>query len=102
MGEKGAELADRSQVWELEAFYLAQAIANYILILSPKKVITGGGVMKQTHVLPLVRRHVQELLGGYIQHEAILEKIDEYIVLPGLGDNAGIAGALALAAAANE
>ncbi|MBB6283651.1 ROK family protein [Geobacillus subterraneus] len=101
-GKKGAELADRDEVWELEAFYLAQAIANYILVLSPEKVIVGGGVMKQTHVLPLVRRYVQERLGGYIQHEAVLQHIDQYIVLPGLGDNAGISGALALAAAAME
>ncbi|KPC99166.1 putative fructokinase [Geobacillus sp. BCO2] len=78
-------MADRHEVWELEAFYLAQAITNYILVLSPKKVITGGGVMKQTHVLPLVRRHVQKWLGGYIRHEAILEKIDEYIVPQRLG-----------------
>ncbi|BBW97736.1 ROK family protein [Geobacillus icigianus] len=97
-GKKGAELADRKEVWELEAFYLAQAIANYVLILSPKKVIVGGGVMKQLSILPLVRQRVQELLNGYVQHEAVLENIGEYIVSPGLGDNAGVAGALALAA----
>jgi fructokinase len=96
-GKKGAELADRAEVWELEAFYLAQAIANYILILSPEKVIIGGGVMKQEQLLPNIRHHVIEFLNGYVQHEAILQKIDEYIVLPGLGDNAGICGALALA-----
>ncbi|ABO68468.1 MULTISPECIES: ROK family protein [Geobacillus] len=101
-GKKGAELAARNEVWELEAFYLAQAIADYIFILSPEKVIVGGGVMKQTHVLPLVHRYVQEWLGGYIQHEAVLTNIEAYIVLPGLGDNAGISGALALAAAALE
>jgi fructokinase len=96
-GKKGAELADRKEVWELEAFYLAQAIANYILILSPEKVIIGGGVMKQEQLLPDIRHHVIEFLNGYVQHKVILQKIDEYIVLPGLGDNAGICGALALA-----
>lgn len=96
-GKKGIELAERSDVWELEAFYLGQAIAHYILILSPEKVIVGGGVMKQLQLLPNVRRHVIECLNGYVQHEAILQHIDDYIVLPGLGDNAGICGALALA-----
>ena len=27
----------------MEAFYLAQAIANFVLILSPEKIILGGG-----------------------------------------------------------
>ncbi|WP_027407965.1 ROK family protein [Anoxybacteroides tepidamans] len=96
-GKKGAELAAQKEVWSLEAFYLGQAIAHYILILSPEKVVAGGGVMKQPQLLPDVRHHVRQFLNGYVQHEAILHHIDDYIVLPGLGDNAGICGALALA-----
>ena len=46
-GRPAAELADRAEVWELVSDYLAQAVANYILILSPQKVILGGGVMHQ-------------------------------------------------------
>jgi fructokinase len=95
-GKKGHELEDSPEVWEMEAHYLAQAIANYILILSPKKVIVGGGVMKQTQLYPLVRKKVKEILGGYVQSEQILERMDEYIVPPGLGDNAGLAGAMGL------
>jgi fructokinase len=95
-GKKGMELQNSTEVWEMEAYYLAQAIANYILILSPKKVIVGGGVMKQAQLFPLVREKVSNLLGGYVQSEQILEKMDEYIVPPGLGDNAGLAGALGL------
>jgi fructokinase len=95
-GKKGYELESAPEIWEMEAHYLAQAIANYILILSPKKVIVGGGVMKQTQLYPLVRKKVKEILGGYVQSEQILEKMDEYIVPPGLGDNAGLAGALGL------
>jgi fructokinase len=95
-GKKGYELENSSEVWEMEAYYLAEAIANYILILSPKKVIVGGGVMKQNQLLPLVRDKVKENLGGYIQHEKILQSIEEYIVPPGLGDDAGLAGAMGL------
>jgi fructokinase len=53
--------------------------------------------MKQEHLFPLIRENVAKLLNGYIQHENILEKINEYIVPPVLGDNAGLCGALALA-----
>ncbi|MCZ0753974.1 ROK family protein [Anoxybacillus sp. J5B_2022] len=101
-GKKGAELSGRADVWELEAFYLGQAIAQYILILSPEQVIVGGGVAHQPSLLPLVRRYVLDCLNGYVQHDAILQHIDDYIVLPGLGDNAGICGALALAKQALE
>ncbi|MBZ5749049.1 ROK family protein [Metabacillus rhizolycopersici] len=96
-GNKGVELSTNQRVWELESYYLAQAIANYILIISPKKVIIGGGVMKQDHLFPLIRKEVVRLLNGYVQSKDILENIDSYIVPPCLGDNAGLAGALALA-----
>ncbi|CAN7185841.1 ROK family protein [Rossellomorea sp. LjRoot5] len=95
-GKKAVELVDNPQVWEMEAYYLAQAIANYILILSPKKVILGGGVMNQMHLFPLIREQVVTILGGYVQHKQILEEIDTYIVSPGLGNNAGLVGALGL------
>lgn len=95
-GKKAYDLSDDDYVWELEAYYLAQALINYILILSPQKIIMGGGVMKQRQVFPLVHKYVKELLNEYIQNKEILEKIESYIVYPKLEDNAGIVGAIAL------
>ncbi|MGR3766029.1 ROK family protein [Rossellomorea sp. NS-SX7] len=95
-GKKGHLLEDSPEVWEMEAYYLAQAIANYVLILSPKKIIVGGGVMKQTQLYSLVRDKVKDILGGYVQSDQLLDRIDDYIVAPGLGDNAGLAGAMGL------
>lgn len=96
-GQKGNVLSANQQVWELEAYYLAQALVNYILVLSPKKMILGGGVMQQKQLFPIIIENVVELLNGYIQHENLLVNIDDYIVPPELGDNAGLCGALALA-----
>ena len=95
-GKKGHELADNERVWDMEAYYLAQALMNYILILSPQRIIMGGGVMKQQHLFPRIRKYVQEFLNGYVQKKEILEKIDEYVVYPGLGDEAGFVGSIAL------
>jgi len=92
-GRKGIELADDSKVWEMEAHYIAQALMQYILVLSPEKIILGGGVMKQQQVFPLIREKVASLINGYVK----LPPLEEYIVSPGLGDNAGITGALILA-----
>lgn len=93
-GKKGSELADDSIVWEMEAYYLAQALMNYTLTLSPERIVLGGGVMKQAQLFPLVRQEFEKLMGGYVQ----LPSLEEYIVPPALEDNAGITGCLLLAA----
>lgn len=82
--------------WELEAYYLAQALTNFIYTLSPQRIILGGGVMSQPSLFPLVRQKTQQLLNGYVQSPAILVDIDQYIVPPGLGNQAGVLGAFAL------
>ncbi len=92
-GKKGAELADRNEVWELEAYYIAQAIMNYILVYSPQKIILWGGVMHQEKLFAMVRKEVKRLLNSYVSHEMILESIDDYIVPPALGEDPGIKGA---------
>lgn len=96
-GIRGDMLPVDHKAWDMEAYYLAQALVNYILILSPEKIIMGGGVMKQQQLFPKIRDYVQEILKGYIAKEELASKIDEYILYPELGDNAGICGALALA-----
>jgi fructokinase len=93
---KGSELAPDHPAWAMEAFYIGQAVAGTILLLSPKKVILGGGVMHQLQLFPLIREEVRRNLNGYVNAAAVLEGIDDYIVPPGLGDNAGLCGSLAL------
>lgn len=101
-GKKGFELPEDHKAWEFEAYYIAQALMNYILVLSPEKIILGGGVMKQSQLFPMIRKNVKELLNGYVQTKEILEDIDNYIVYPKLGDNAGLLGCVALALKALE
>ena len=96
-GKKPSELDSDHIGWDIEAHYLSVAIMDAILMISPEKIILGGGVMKQSHLFPLIRKKVQERLNGYIKVPEILENIENYIVYPELGDNAGICGGLALA-----
>lgn len=95
-GRPGAELADRPEVWELEAYYLGQAICNYVMMLSPERIIVGGGVSHQEHLMPLIRREVARQMGGYITAKGMAD-LDNYVVLPSLNDNQGILGCLKLA-----
>jgi fructokinase len=93
---KAVELMDNSKVWELEAYYIAQGLVNYILTLSPHKIVLGGGVMHQEQLFPLVQNKVKELLNGYIKTPQI-ENIKVYIVPAALKDDQGIMGCLQLA-----
>lgn len=95
-GKKAIELADRPEVWELEADYIAQALVNYIVTLSPNKIVLWGGVMHQKQLFSMIRENVVQKLNGYVHHKAILEDIEHYIVPPALGDEPGIKGALYL------
>lgn len=85
--------------WPIEAHYLGHAVAMFALVLSPHRVVIGGGVLRQPLLLPLIRSTVHDALAGYVQHAALLHDIDQYIVAPALGDRAGVLGALALAEA---
>ncbi len=95
-GKKAIELADRDEVWEIEAFYVAQGIVDCIMLLSPEKIVLGGGVMHQTQVVPMIREKVKKMLGGYLSTSQ-LDNLDSYIVLPELNDNQGILGCAKLA-----
>lgn len=94
------DLPPEHPAWDLEADYLSVAFANYTLILSTQKIIVGGGIMQHRELLPKIRTKVKTLLNGYIQHEKILIKIDDYLTEPSLGTQSGIYGAIALAEAA--
>lgn len=100
-GKKGIELQNRDEVWDLEAYYLAQALTNYILILAPQLIILGGGVMHQEQLFTRIRAYVKDMLNGYIKTKE-LEDIDHYIVPASLHDDQGIMGALELGRRAFE
>jgi fructokinase len=82
----------------LEAEYLALGLVNVTWTLSPERIVIGGGVMNEPGLLQQVRDRVRELCGGYLGLPELGDEIDSYIVAPGLGDHAGIVGALELAA----
>ena len=91
------DLKDSHEAWDLEAFYLGTAIANWTLTLSPKKVIIGGGILNKKCLIDKIRAECKSRLNGYIKHKLIIDNIDEYIVLPKQMGKSGILGAIALA-----
>ncbi len=84
-------LAVDDPVWTFEARYLAIALANIVTVLSPERIVLGGGVIRHPPLLARVRAEMVALLGGYVRAADV--------VAPALGERAGVLGALALAAA---
>jgi fructokinase len=96
-GQHAEELPVEHPAWELEADYIAHALNNTICNLSPKRIVLGGGVMGHPGLIHLIQQKVLKLLNNYIHSPAITEHIDQYIVLPSLGNRSGVLGAIALA-----
>lgn len=94
-GAKAADLADRDEVWELEADYIAQALETYVVCYSPQKIILGGGVMHQEQLFPLIRERFATYLNGYLKTPE-LEDLDSYIVPNSLREQQGILGCIEL------
>jgi fructokinase len=98
-GQRPEELVGNEAVWKLEAHYLALGLVSVISILSPQRIVLGGGVMSAPGLFPLVHREVVALVNGYLNTAAVGDGIAEYIVPPALGPRSGVLGAIALAEA---
>ena len=102
LGRSARDLPDNDPYWPLEAHYIALAVQNLVVTLSPRRVILGGGIMQRPFLFDAIREEVRALLNGYVQHPALLEHLSEYIVPPQLGGRSGVLGAIALAGSAGR
>jgi fructokinase len=90
-GRPADELDGDDEVWMLQAHYLALGLVSVICVLSPERILLGGGVMRRPSLLPLVHREVEGLMNGYQETATI--------ILPALAPRSGVLGAIALAEA---
>lgn len=89
-GIKSDNLPENHIGWEIEAYYLAQALINYTLTLVPGKIILGGGVMNQSHLIEKIHYEYEKQLNGYMA----ISNIGNYIVTPELENSSGLIGSL--------
>lgn len=107
-GRPAEELAADDPAWELTARYMAHALATITYVLSPRRIVVGGSVRKagrlgEAAFLARTREHLRDVLADYIASPALAPgAIDSFIVPPALGDDAGVYGAMVLAASARE
>ncbi len=96
-GRPAGALGEQDPLWGLVAEYLAMALMDCTLLLSPRRIVLGGGVLRQRQIIPMVREALRRRLNGYVQHPLLAERLDEYVVPSALGDEAGAFGALEIA-----
>jgi fructokinase len=96
-GKKGEMLEPEDEALNWAARYLGVGLASAVLMLSPERIVVGGGAM-QSISLSKVRTALIDSLAGYVVRPELTQgRIRDYVVAPGLGSRSGIAGAFALA-----
>jgi fructokinase len=96
-GQPADALPDDHPAWALEADHLALGILSIVSVFSPLRVIAGGGVMQRPALIEMVGQRLCALNAGYLETPLLGDQIEDFIVVPQLGDRAGVLGALALA-----
>lgn len=98
-GQDGRDVPPDDDAWNHAAHAIAMLCHNLLLTTLPQRILIGGGVvMGQPQLLTAVRRHLDDSLAGY----ARIERMEDFISLPGLGKHAGPCGSLAMAARATN
>lgn len=95
-GRPAEELMGDAKVWEMESHYIAQAMVNLILVMSPRIIVLGGGVMKQEALFPMIRERVKKILNEYLNTDEMMD-MEHYIVPASLKGNQGVMGCIELA-----
>jgi fructokinase len=92
-GKPADQLPAEHPAWDLQAWYLAQGVLALLAIVSPSRVIVGGGVSQAEGLHDKINEKLLELAAGYFP--PLLG--GAYVVAPELGQEAGIRGALLIA-----
>lgn len=82
-GIRGENIPVDSDVWDKQAYYIAQAAIQATMMFRPEMIVFGGGVMAQDHMIKLVHEHFQVLLNDYLPIPAV----ENYIVTPAVPNN---------------
>lgn len=82
-GTRGELIEQHADVWDVQAYYIAQAAVQATLMYRPQVIVFGGGVMGQEHMLKRVRDKFTALMNGYVP----TPDVTDYIVIPAVAEN---------------
>jgi len=102
LGHPAEQTSPDDPVWDLEAQYVAAGLLSIVYVLSPRRIVVGGGVASMPGLIDRVRAHMLRLNGRYMARSALIDEIGTYVVPPILRERSGAMGALELARLARE
>lgn len=82
LGKCGEEVSLNNPVWDLIAYYIAQALVQTTMVLRPGKFVLGGSVVNDSLVAK-VRSQYSQLINNYIS----VPQLSTYIVRPAVAHN---------------
>lgn len=82
LGQRGDRVSHSNPVWQIMAYYLAQALVQTTLTIRPGKIVLGGGVLN-TDFLDKIRIEFSNLLNGYVP----VPPLEQYITMPAIQNN---------------
>lgn len=82
LGRSGRDVPMTNNVWNIMAYYVAQALMDSTLTVRPDKIVIGGGVTNETF-LEKVRYEFGLLMNNYIN----VGNLKEYIMMPAIPEN---------------
>ncbi|PTM24900.1 fructokinase/branched chain amino acid--2-keto-4-methylthiobutyrate aminotransferase [Lactobacillus sp. PFC-70] len=82
LGKPGKDVPLTDHVWDIMAYYVAQAALQETLLLRPDKIVFGGGVVSEPFLVK-VRAEFAKLLNGYVD----VGDLTDYIVMPLVKEN---------------
>jgi fructokinase len=97
-GTPAHELPAGHPAWDTQAWYLAHGILALLAIVSPSRVIVGGGVCQAEGLHRKTNAKLVEIAAGYFPPVLV----GDYVVPPALGQQAGICGAFLLASSGKK
>ncbi|MCZ1867302.1 ROK family protein, partial [Enterococcus faecium] len=81
-GKKGEDVSLTDPIWDVMAYYLAQAVIQTTLIIRPDKIVFGGSVVNEK-LLEKIRVNVNKLLDDYVE----IPPLSKYITRPLIKNN---------------
>jgi len=100
-GRPAESLPAEHPAWAFAAHAVGQLLHAIALSTAPQRIIVGGGIgTGQPRFLGQVRSCLLASINGFVDIEELAGPVEQYVVAPGLGAQAGPLGALALAAGA--
>lgn len=81
-GRSGENIPLSDHVWDIMAYYVAQAALQTTLSIRPAKIVFGGGVVSE-EFLNKVRKEFKKLMNDYID----VGDLEKYITMPLVKDN---------------